>query len=70
MPLKVNKMFETLEELATNVDILKHEIRGLRKALIAEKLRRKREKKLNLAGEISKGVELYFFNKVVRARQF
>lgn len=69
-PLKVNKMFETLEGLATNVDILQHEIRGLRKALIAEKSRRKRGKKLNLAGEISKGVELYSPNKVVRARQF
>ena len=56
---RVNKVFKATETMATKISILEHENRGLREAIILEKKKRKKGKRLNLCGEISEGVEGY-----------
>jgi hypothetical protein len=67
---RVNKVFKATKTIATKISILEHENHGLRKAIILEKKKRKKGKKLNLCGEISKGVEVYSPVKVVRAQVY
>jgi hypothetical protein len=65
---RVNKVFKAAETMATKISILEHENHGLREAIILEKTKRKKGKRLNLCGEISKGVEVYSPVKVVHAQ--
>jgi hypothetical protein len=67
---RIEKLFKATEEMATRVDILAHEVKGLREALVLEKQGRKKGRKLNLCGEASQGVEVYSPAKVARARMF
>lgn len=67
---KVYKLFNTLEAIATNVDILQHQNRSLREAIIIQKNRSKRGKPLNLYGEESTRVEVYHSKRVEKARVF
>jgi len=53
--------------MATKISILEHKNHSLYKAIILEKKKRKKGKRLNLCREISKGVEVYSLVKVVRA---
>lgn len=57
--------------LATENDITKHENRGLRRAIVTEKTRRKRGGRLNLMGEVA-GAAPQFFSpqKVIAARTY
>jgi hypothetical protein len=64
---RVNKVFKAAETIATKISILKHENHSLREAIILEKKKGKKGKRLNLCREISKGVEVYSPTKVVRA---
>ena len=68
--VKVDILLDANQRLATTVDILQFENRGLRQAIILKQNKRKRGKKLNLAGQESLGAELYFPNKVVQARLY
>ena len=56
---RVNKVFKATETIATKISILEHENHGLREAIILEKKKRKKGKRLNLYREISEGVEVY-----------
>jgi hypothetical protein len=56
--------------MATKISILEHENRGLCEAIILEKKKRKKGKRLNLCREISKGVEVYSPVTVVGARVY
>ena len=67
---RVNKVFKATKTIATKISILEHENRGLRKSIILEKKKRKKGKRLNLCGEISKGVEVYSPVTVGRARAY
>lgn len=63
-------LFDLLLKQTAKVSILQNECAGLREAIILEKRKRKRGKKLNLAGEVSQGVEIYSPGKVVAAREY
>ena len=67
---RVNKVFKATETMATKISILEHENHGLREAIILEKKKRKKGKRLNLCGEISKGVEVYSPVTVVCAQAY
>ena len=66
--LKFSKIITATRTLSAQVDILRHENRGLRTTMILEKQKRKKGKKLNLTGEQSSGVEVYSPGKVITAR--
>jgi hypothetical protein len=68
--VKISKLLRAVELMTTQNDILRFENRGLREAIVLEKSKRRRGKKLNLVGEESKGVELYSPAKVARAREY
>jgi DDE superfamily endonuclease/Tc5 transposase DNA-binding domain len=59
------------EKLATNLDIVRHEVVGLRKAVLHEKQRRKRGKAMHLYDEGETEGQARFFSptKVARARE-
>ena len=68
--LKVARVFTSATTLSSKVSILEHENWGLRMAIMLENQKRKRGKRLNLAGEESKGVEVYSSGKVIAARAY
>ena len=56
---KVNILFNTAKELAAEVAILKHCNNGLRNAIVLQKKKGKKGKRLNLYREETTGVECY-----------
>lgn len=52
---RADKGSKALQHLSAEVSILKHENCGLREALVLEQQKRKKGKRLNLAGEESQG---------------
>lgn len=69
-PVKTTLLFETLEELITKVSILKLENEGLQNALVLQKKKNKKSKRLNLVGEETFGAECWSPNKVALAKAF
>ena len=67
---KKEALFDLLLKQTAKVSVLQTEYAGLREAIILEIQKRKRSKKLNLAGEVSQGVEIYSPGKVVAAREY
>jgi len=64
-------LLRTSEKLATKVDILQHEVQGLKKAVVQEKKKRKRGRKLDLREEGENPGQARFFSpsRVERARR-
>ena len=55
-------LLRTSEKLATKVDILQHEVQGLKKAVVQEKKKRKRGRKLDLREEGENPGQARFFS--------
>lgn len=68
---KINLLERAVMRLVTENDIKSHENRGLRKAIVKEKTRRKRGGRLNLMGEVA-GQDPQFFSpqKVLAAKAY
>lgn len=68
---KLSLLERAVMRLATENEITKHENRGLRRAIVTEKTRRKRGGRLNLMGEVA-GTAPQFFSpqKVIAARTY
>ena len=67
---EIEKLFKGLEIATTRADIAEHENHGLREAIILEQKKRKRSKKLDLAGEPDAGTIYYSLAKIVRVRAY
>jgi hypothetical protein len=70
-PEKAKEMiFRAAERLAIQHEIDVHENKGLRNALVKEKQKRKRGRKLNLLGEDNSGPQLFSPGRVQAARAY
>jgi hypothetical protein len=68
---KVKTIFATTLHLAARVSVLEHEKRGLYNAIELQKKKGRQGVRLNLAGELNKGIiDCYSPGKVVKAREY
>ena len=63
-------LFRSIERLATQYEIDTHISQGLRKALVYEKQKRRKGKRLNLLGEESSGPQLFSPSRVLAAKAY
>jgi hypothetical protein len=66
----IQKVFKGLETAIAKADIAEHENKGLREAIIYEKSKRKRGRKLDLSGEPDQGTIVYSPAKVERIKEY
>ena len=67
---KLSEIFDVLEKQTAKVFVVEKEASNLREAIILEQQKRKKGKRLDLAGEESQGCDIYSLNKVDKAKEY